>query len=114
MSDDEKVTFAGTLLEGYAVSWWASFRPNNHTLPWNSFQSAFIKQFSDPNEESRARVALDNLKQGNRPVSSFVEDFKKLLRKIPNIRVEDSIHTFVYGLRNHEVQKVVLLENPTS
>ena len=85
-TDAEKVRFAAHQLDGPAASWWenytATFPIANVT--WEQFQQAFRTAHVSTGAMSMKKREFRNLRQGNRTVGQYVDEFSKLSRYAPD------------------------------
>src|SRR3954468_16056202 len=90
--DAEKVRFAAHQLDGPAASWWenytATFPIANVT--WDQFQQAFRTAHVSAGAMSLKKREFRNLRQGNRSVGDYVEEFSKLSRYAPGDVADDA------------------------
>uniref|UniRef100_A0ACB8G3T1 Uncharacterized protein n=1 Tax=Sphaerodactylus townsendi TaxID=933632 RepID=A0ACB8G3T1_9SAUR len=74
----------GTRLRGEAANWLVGLVeedvPEIHNL--EQFLLAVHCRFEDPLAEEKARAALQRLRQGNRSVSDFVAEFRRLASRL--------------------------------
>src|SRR3954465_11961431 len=81
-TDAEKVRFAAHQLDGPAASWWENYTT---TFPianvtWDQFQQAFRTAHVSTGAMSMKKHEFRNLRQGNRTVGHYVDEFSKLAR----------------------------------
>jgi hypothetical protein len=114
INDAQAVSYAGTLLTDFAASWWVSYRPKHPALTWEEFKNSLIREFQDVNESRSARDKLLQLKQGFRGVQQYASEFRNVVRKLPNMDMEDQVYFFINGLKSPEVQMQVNLRAPAS
>ena len=84
--DAEKVRFAAHQLDGPAASWWENYTT---TFPianvtWELFQQAFHTAHVSTGAMSMKKREFRNLRQGNRTVGQYIEEFSKLARYAPD------------------------------
>ena len=84
-TDAEKVRFAAHQLDGPAASWWENYTT---TFPianvtWKQFQQAFRTAVST-GAMSMKKHEFHNLRQENRTVGQYVDEFSKLSRYAPD------------------------------
>jgi hypothetical protein len=104
-NESSKVLFAAATLTGPALDWYAALT----TTP-ASFDDllALLRQRFQPILASlTARVQLDGLKQGKRPVQDYVSDFVRLIAYVPTMSQDDRTHRFLAGLSPALQDKVV-------
>jgi Retrotransposon gag protein len=82
-TDAIKVAFVGSLLTGRALSWFnpmfekqASF--TNLLNNWANFKKSLMDTFGDPDRTRIAEYHLRDLRQGNKPASSYAAEFRTL------------------------------------
>src|SRR6266496_3606517 len=82
----ERVRFAAHQLDGPAASSWESFTATYPiaTVTWDQFQQAFRTAHVSAGAMSLKKREFRNLRQGNRTVGQYVEDFSKLSRYAPD------------------------------
>ena len=84
-TDEEKVRFAAHLLEGQAASWWDTFQITHpiETVTWAMFEEGFRTNHVSSGVLSLKRKEFRNLRQTNRTVSDYIEEFNNLSRYAP-------------------------------
>ena len=85
-SDAEKVRFAAHLLEGPAASWWDNFQITHpiEEVTWELFQEGFRTAHISTGVMSLKKREFRNLRQGNRTVAAYIEEFNNLARYAPD------------------------------
>ena len=119
-TDAEKVRFAAHQLDGPAASWWENYTT---TFPianvtWDQFQQAFRTAHVSTGAMSMKKREFRNLRQGNRTVAQYVDEFSKLSRYPPDnvatdaAKQEMSMQLMVATFNNyHElVDKALMIE----
>src|SRR3954468_13871177 len=91
-TDVEKARFAAHQLDGPAVSWWENYTT---TFPIanvtrDEFQQAFRTAHVSAGAMSLKKREFRNLRQGNRSVGDYVEEFSKLSRYAPGDVADDA------------------------
>ena len=103
-TDAEKVRFAAHQLDGPAASWWenytATFPIANVT--WEQFQQAFRIAHVSTGAISMKKHEFRNLRQGNRTVAQYVDEFSKLSHYAPDDVATDAAkqEKFIEGLND--------------
>jgi hypothetical protein len=84
-TDAEKVRFAAHLLEGPAASWWGTFQITHpiDTVTWTMFEEGFKTNHVSSGVLSLKRKEFRNLRQTNRTVADYIEEFNNLSRYAP-------------------------------
>ena len=85
-TDAEKVRFAAHQLDGLATSWWENYTT---TLPianitWDQFQQAFRTTHVSTRAMSMKKREFRNLRQGNRTMAQYGDEFSKMSRYAPD------------------------------
>ena len=85
-TDAEKVCFAAHQLNGSAASWWENYTATYPiaTMTWDQFQRAFRTIHVSAGAMSLKKREFRNLRQGNRTVGQYVDEFNKLSRYAPD------------------------------
>ena len=99
--DNLALSIAVSYLEGSAHEWWIAFRqtPDGQAIAtWSALQPALVNRFDTLNKAKIARDKLAKWKQ-MKDVSSFNDDFQKIILDIPNISVEEQIDRYTRGLK---------------
>ena len=80
-TDVEKVRFAAHQLDGPAASWWDNYTANFPVanVTWDQFQQAFRTAHVLAGAMSMKKREFRNLRQGNRTMAQYVDEFSKLL-----------------------------------
>src|SRR4051812_14527225 len=81
----KKVRFAAHLLEGPAASWWDTFQITHplDTVTWAMFEKGFRTNHVSSGDLSLKRKEFRNLRQTNRTVAEYIEEFNNLSRYAP-------------------------------
>ena len=79
-TDAEKVRFAAHQLDGPAASWWENYTATFPiaNITWDQFQQAFRIAYVSTGAMSMKKHEFRNLRQGNRTVAQYVDEFCKL------------------------------------
>ena len=103
-TDAEKVRFAAHQLDGPAAAWWENYTT---TFPianvtWDQFQQAFRTAQVSTGAMSMKKREFRNLRQGNRTVGQYVDEFSKLARYAPDDVATDAAkqEKFMEGLND--------------
>ena len=99
--DTHALSIAVSYLEGSAHEWWIAYHqtPEGQNIAtWSALQPALIRRFDTLNKAKIARDKLAKWKQ-MKDVSSFNDDFQKIILDIPNISVEEQIDRYTRGLK---------------
>ena len=116
-TDAEKVRFAAHLLEGPAASWWENFQLTHpiEEVTWAIFEDGFRNAHISAGVMDLKRTEFQNLKQGHRSVSEYIEEFSNLARYAP-----DDINTdakrkdkFLKGLNDELIVQLSVAYVPT-
>ena len=85
-TDAEKVRFAAHQLDGPAASWWENYTTTFPiaNITWDQFQQAFRTAHVSTGAMSMKKREFRNLRQGNRTVAQYVDEFSKLSRYAPD------------------------------
>src|SRR3954468_11153458 len=84
-TDAEKVRFVAHLLEGPTASWWDTFQITHplDTVTWAMFEDGFKTNHVSSGVLSLKRKEFHNLRQTNRTVAEYIEEFNNLSRYAP-------------------------------
>ena len=99
--DSQALSIAVSYLEGSAHEWWIAYQQTTEgkaITTWSALQPALIRRFDTLNKAKIARDKLAKWKQ-MKDVSSFNDDFQKIILDIPNISVEEQIDRYTRGLK---------------
>ena len=77
----------------------------DHFQSWADFRNAMIKAFEPITEVEEARKALRTLKQVGR-VSTYVQRFRELQYRLPEMTNEEAFSAFLAGLQPHIQEQV--------
>ena len=85
-TDAEKLRFAAHQLDGPAASWWENYTTTFPiaNITWDQFQQAFRTAHVSTGAMSMKKREFRNLRQGNRTVGQYVDEFSKLARYAPD------------------------------
>jgi len=84
-TDTEKVSFASYFLEGLAAKWWRTYHSTHtcDTLTWKEFKEGFCSVYSSPDMWNMKQEEFLNLRQGDRTLKEYRDDFYALSRYAP-------------------------------
>ena len=103
-TDAERVRFAAHQLEGPASSWWENFTTTYpiDTVTWDECQQAFRTAHVSAGAMAMRKREFRNLRQGNRIVAQYVDEFSKLSRYAPDDVATDAAkqEKFMEGLND--------------
>jgi Retrotransposon gag protein len=96
--EKDRVRIAVAHLQGPAWEWW-------HTLAgplpasWGNLKLALRTRFQPIASAETARAQLFALSQGKHSVNDYVDSFRRLLARIPDMGPADQLFQFIRGLR---------------
>ena len=99
--DEQALAIAASYLEGPAHEWWIVHRQTEEGEmidTFDEFKDALKARFETLNKVKIARDKLAKWKQV-KSVSSFNDDFQRIVLDIPNISVEEQIDRYTRGLK---------------
>ena len=103
-TDAEKVHFAAHKLDGLTASWWENYTVTYPiaTVTWDQFQQAFRTAHVSTGDMSMKKREFRNLRQGNRTMGQYVDEFSKLPRYAPDDVAIDAVkqEKFMEGLND--------------
>ena len=97
--DADRIRVGAAHLEGPAGDWWVSLQPRPTT--WPLFLAALEARFQPVNSAEIARTKLYALVQGKQTINEYVDTFRRLLARIPDMGAPDQLHQFRRGLRTN-------------
>ena len=103
VEDHQGLTIAISYLADGAHEWWIVFKETESgqsIKTWPDLKAALISRFDILNKEKIARDKLARWKQ-LKDVSSFNEDFQKILLDIPNISLDEQLDRYLRGLKSY-------------
>ena len=101
--DHQALTIAISYLADGAHEWWIVFKETElgrSIKTWPDLKAALVSRFDILNKEKIARDKLAKWKQ-LRDVTSFNEDFQKILLDIPNISIDEQLDRYLRGLKSY-------------
>jgi len=102
-TDDDSLQLAVSYLSGAAHEWWIVYQKTDdgsEIKTWNCLRKAIISRFETLNKEKVARDKLARWRQV-RDVSSFNDDFQRILLDIPTISMAEQIDRYTRGLKQY-------------
>ena len=103
-TDAEKVRFAAHQLDGPAASWWENYTVTYPIakVTWDQFQQAFRTAHVSTGAMNMKKREFHNLRQGNRIVAQYMDEFSKLSRYAPDDVATDAAkqEKFMEGLND--------------
>ena len=113
-TEAEKVRFAAHQLEGPAASWWENYTTTYPIagVTWEQFKQAFRTAHVSAGAMSLKKREFRNLRQGNRSVAQYVDEFSMLARYAPGDVANDAAkqEKFLEGL-NDELSMQLIVAN---
>lgn len=104
MLDNNLVTYASTLLQDNADTWWRHMETaqDENGLPlkptsWSTFKTEFHKDFKPDNATQMARARLQKLKQTG-TIHDYIIDFRNIMLDLPDMFEADAVYQFIQGL----------------
>ena len=97
--DSDRIRVAAAHLQGPAGDWWTSLAANARPTTWPLFLAALEARFQPVNSAEIARTKLYALAQGKLTTNEYVDQFRRLLARIPDMGAPDQFHQFRRGLR---------------
>ena len=75
--DAEKIRFTAHLLEGPAAQWWETYQITHplDTLTWEDFKEGFRNAHISTGVMNLKQEEFRNLRQGNRSLKEYMDDF---------------------------------------
>ena len=98
-ADADRIRVASAHLKGPAGDWWTTLAANARPTTWPLFLAAVESRFQPVNSAEIARTKLYALAQGKQTVNEYVDHFRRLLARIPDMGAPDQFHQFRRGLR---------------
>uniref|UniRef100_A0A803TG69 ribonuclease H n=1 Tax=Anolis carolinensis TaxID=28377 RepID=A0A803TG69_ANOCA len=100
-SEESKVRTIGTTLKRGAASWYVQLHARHDPClrSVHRFLAALENRFRDPLEQLRARDQLKTIKQRDKTVSEYAEEFLHLAEKVPEWSEVTKVEMFKEGLR---------------
>ena len=79
-SDSDKVGLVLSLLDGSARVWASSYIDNDDPVlnNFSEFTRIFTSSYDDPLRVRSAEISLSKMKQGNRPVTTYAAEFRRI------------------------------------
>ena len=103
--DADRLRVATAHLQGPAGDWWATM-PQPRPATWPLFLAALEARFQPVNSAEIARTKLYALVQGKQTINEYVDTFRRLLARIPDMGAPDQLHQFRRGLRPNIVTQL--------
>jgi len=95
--DADRIRVAAAHLQGPAGDWWTSLQARPTT--WPLLLAALEARFQPVNSAEIARTKLYALSQGKLTTNEYIDQFRRLLARIPDMGAPDQFHQFRRGLR---------------
>ena len=96
--DADRVRLAVAHTQGPAWDWWSTLAAPRPAT-WPLLQTALRRRFQPVNSAETARAKLIALSQGKQSVNEYVDHFRRLLVRIPDMGAADQLFQFTRGLR---------------
>ena len=116
MPEGERVRFASAHLHKSAWDWWSTIALANRPNSWAALKVALIARFQPVTSAETARAKLIALSQGKQSINEYVDHFRRLLARIPDMGLADQLFQFIRGLRpalatQLRIQGVITIED---
>lgn len=99
ITEDTKVNFASTFLEGTAAAWWYTLVGSNSVpTTWDDFEKAVINEFVPLDSNRRSRDKLRKLVQKT-SVSQYLTEFRNIVLMITDMSEGEKVDRFTQGLK---------------
>ncbi len=96
-TDSARLVWVASFLQGPALDWWKTLAVKPATVP--AFGAALRARFQPVNSAEIARAKLLALAQGRGTVQAYVDAFRRLLVRVPDMAESDRIFQFLRGLQ---------------
>ena len=99
IDEKEGLSIAVSYLQGSGHEWWIAFANTDNgskVTTWKDLKEALISRFDTIKKEKIARDKLARWKQ-IKDVSTFNDDFQRIMLEIPNISMEEQIDRYTRG-----------------
>lgn len=123
--EEDRVTFAVTLLREPALMWWmdhvkkTTLEVDGHVTPtrerittFEDFSNTLKDKFMPITRKENARDRLAKIKQTT-SVLAYITAFQRITMQIPNLDPEEEKDRFFRGLKHHIQREITLKEPPT-
>ena len=103
MEGEQALQLAVSYLSGAAHEWWIVYHQGEEgkdVKNWEGLKKGLITRFDTLNKEKIARDKLARWKQ-IKDVSTFNDDFQRIMLDIPNISMEEQIDRYTRGLKSY-------------
>ena len=109
----DKIGLVETLLKGPALAWFAPLLEDESSLleDFEKFIKNLEETFGDADKERTAATKIRTLRQGFRPVSTYVSEFRQLASDL-SWDNEALIDQFHYGLQDDVKDLLLTMEDP--
>jgi hypothetical protein len=113
-SAEKTLKFASFRLKGIAYDWYDAFikgRPvDAPNMTWPDFKRELVERFLPRNERQARAKKLEQLKQENRTVAQYLQEFTRLSRYAPHLipTEEERVQRFIDGLKP-ELRSVIVV-----
>ena len=99
IDQNTRVSFASTLLKGYAANWWYMLVQSGQApSQWDAFVAKVRIEFIPQDSVDRARDRLRSLRQRT-SVTAYLNEFRNTVISIPGISEDEKLDKFVAGLK---------------
>jgi hypothetical protein len=95
----EVMRFAAGLMRGAARDWWMAIPVADRPLDWPGMAAALRARFQPITSADTARSMLLALNQGKRSIHDHIDDFRRLLIRVPSMSADDRFFQFRRSLR---------------
>jgi hypothetical protein len=93
----EVTRFAAGFMRGAARDWWVALQAP--PADWAGMTVALRARFQPINSADTARAKLLALSQGKRPINDYIDDYRRLIVRVPSMSADDRFFQFRRGLR---------------
>lgn len=96
-TDSARLVWVASFLQGPALDWWKTLVAKPATVA--EFGTALRARFQPVNSAEIARAKLLTLVQGRGTVQAYVDAFRRLLVRVPDMAESDRVFQFLRGLQ---------------
>ena len=107
-TNQQQLTYAVSLLRGYAIEWYNAEVKKDNPMDWNSLAEALILRFGSTARSKRALLRIMQLKQDKDDVLQYAAKFESLKAQMETYDEQMLLMRFIFGLKDDLVEPVFM------
>ena len=107
-SDQQQLTYAVSLLRGYAIEWYNTEVKKDNPTDWKSLSKALILRFGSTARSKRALLKIMQLKQDQDDVLQYAAKFESFKAQMESYDEQMLLMRFIFGLKDDLIEHIFM------